>query len=83
MKKVKFSNKNKVLDFYKDKPTIEISNYLNHKKNKKKIKKIIDTNKHKSYLLENKKIKKIINISSFTSILVLSGLLITYIHKKK
>ena len=27
MKKVKFSNKNHVLDFYKDKPPIEISYY--------------------------------------------------------
>ena len=68
---------------YKDKPPIEISNYKKYRNNQNNNKKILKSNKHKSSFLKSNKIKKMINIGSFTSILVLSGLLIRYIQKKK
>ena len=80
MKKVKFSNKNKVIDFYKNNPPIEISNYINYKKKKQRVPIL---NKKKSYFLENNQIKKMIHVGSITSLFLLGGILMVYIQKKK
>ena len=83
MKKVKFSNKNHVLDFYKDKPPIEISYYklnINNKNNKN----ILKYDKNKSHFIESNRLKQIINITSFSSMLILTGILFIHIiHRKK
>ena len=85
MKKVKFSDKNEILDFYKDKPVISISNKTNknkkvtNKNNKSNIK--INTIQSQQNKITN--INKIINITSASSMIILTGILIRYLWKRK
>lgn len=87
MKKVKFSDKNKILDFYKDKPVISISNKTNKNKkvinNKKNNKSNIKINTIQSQQNKITNINKIINITSASSMIILTGILIRYLWKRK
>ena len=87
MKKVKFSDKNEILDFYKDKPVISISNKTNKNKkinnNKKNNKSNNKINTIQSQQNKITNINKIINITSASSMIILTGILIRYLWKRK
>lgn len=86
MKKVKFSDDIQVLDFYKDKPVIYISNNNNTNINSNP-----NFNPSPNPSPNNKSIEntdfleynRIIDIVSKSSLIILSGILITFLIKRK